>query len=108
MPSKTGFAYIFIVVERLLRVRPALVHLIWAEERDALDDHDSPKARTFRRNVMNESWWIEIEALVKTLNPVYTILRITDMEGSTLGLLYEYMDKIGESLNRNAYLTRDK
>ncbi|KAI5084723.1 hypothetical protein GOP47_0000892 [Adiantum capillus-veneris] len=44
----------------------------------------------------------------KSLNPIYTVLRITDMEGSTLGLLYEYMDKIGEALNRNASLPSEK
>ena len=56
----------------------------------------------------NETWWGEAAALVKSLNPIYTVLRITDMEGSTQGLLYEYMDKIGEALNRNVYLPPDK
>ena len=45
---------------------------------------------------------------MKSLNPIYMVLHSTDMEGSTLGLLYEYMDKIGEALNRNVYLPWDK
>ena len=51
---------------------------------------------------------MEAEALVKSLTPLYTVLRITDMEGSTIGLLYEYMDKIGEALDNNWFLPAEK
>lgn len=98
-PAATRFAYMFIVLERLLRVRRDLVRTIYSNEWLEWDEKDSPKAKTFVCNVMKEQWWTEVEGLIKTLNPIYTVLRITDMEGSTLGLLYEYMDKIGEALN---------
>lgn len=107
-PSATRFAYMFIVLERLVRVRPNLIRTIACQDWLSWSDNDTPKALAFRRNILDESWWLEAEALVKTLNPFYTVLRITDMEGSTLGLLYEYMDKIGEALNRNTYMSVDK
>ena len=107
-PSATRFAYMFIVLERLIRVRPNLIRTIACQEWLTWNDRELPKALEFRRNVLNENWWVEAEALVKTLTPIYTVLRITDMEGSTLGLLYEYMDKIGEALLRNSYLSQDK
>ncbi|KAH7293403.1 hypothetical protein KP509_28G024800 [Ceratopteris richardii] len=91
-PSATQFAYMFIVLERLIRVRPNLIRTISSEE----------------RNILDEDWWLSAEALVKTLQPIYIVLRITDMQGSTLGLLYEYMDKIGESLSKNTYLAPEK
>ena len=107
-PSATRFAYMFIVLERLLRVRPSLIHTIACQEWLAWSDKDTLKAITFRFNVLNESWWQEVEALVKILTPFYIVLHITDMEGSTLGLLYEYMDQIGEALLQNSYLSQNK
>ena len=107
-PSATRFAYMFIVLERLIRVHSSLIRTIACQEWLAWSDKDTPKATTFRLNVLNESWWQEAEALVKSLTPFYTVLRITDMEGSTLGLLYEYMDKIGEALLQNSYLSQNK
>ena len=98
----------FIVLERLIRVRPNLIRTINCEEWLAWDDISTPKFLAFRRNVFNETWWAEAEALVKSLTPIYTVLRITDMEGSTLGLLYEYMDKIGEALKNNVYLKLER
>ena len=66
--------------------------------------HREAKFRTFARTVMEDAWWHETEALVKSIKPIYSVLRITDMEGSTMGLLYEFMDKIGESLDGNTFL----
>ena len=108
MPSATRFAYMFIVVERLLRVRRDLIRTIYSDQWLAWNEKDTPKARAFIQKVMNETWWEDAEALVKTLNPIYTVLRITDMESSTLGLLYEYMDRIGEALNNNTHLSAAK
>ena len=89
-------------------MRPNLIRTINCDEWLAWDDIRKPLFQEFRRNVFNETWWSDAEAMVKSLSPIYTVLRITDMEGSTLGLLYEYMDKIGEALNRNTYLPSDK
>ena len=107
-PSGKRFAYMFIVLERLLLVHPSLIRFVACQKWLAWNDKDSPKVVQFRLNVFNESWWVEAEALVKTLSPVYAVLRITDTEGCTLGLLYEYMDKFGEAFNHNGYLPRDK
>ena len=107
-PAATRFAYMFIVLERLLRVRRELVRTVYSNEWLEWDERESPKARAFVHNVMREEWWEEVEGLLQTLNPIYTVLRITDMEGSTIGLLYEYMDKIGEALNKQDYLRAEK
>ena len=69
-----------------------------------MPEHREAKFRTFARTVMDEAWWQEKEALVKSIKPIYYVLCITDMEGSTMGLLYEFMDRIGESLDGNTFL----
>ncbi|KAH7278565.1 hypothetical protein KP509_38G046800 [Ceratopteris richardii] len=89
-------AYMFIVLERLIRTRPNLIRTISSEEWVRWDKSTTPKFIEFRRNILDEDWWLSAKESVKPLQPIYIVLRITDMQGSTLGLLYEYMDKIGE------------
>ena len=36
-------------------------------------------------------FWTEVEAIVKAVTPIYKVLRMTDMEGFTLGLLTHFM-----------------
>lgn len=107
-PSTTRFAYMYIVLERLVRVCRGLMRTVVSREWVNMPEHREAKYRTFARTVMDEAWWQEAEALVKTIKPIYSVLRITDMEGSTMGLLYEFMDRIGESFERNAFLPRSQ
>lgn len=107
-PSKTRFAYMFVVLERVVRVRLGLSRTVMSREWERWDDKNTPKALAFTRMVLKESWWQQAEVLVKVMNPLYSVLRLTDMEGSTIGLLYEFMDKIGESLNTCTTLSDDK
>ncbi|KAJ7536832.1 hypothetical protein O6H91_12G083900 [Diphasiastrum complanatum] len=43
-------------------------------------------------------FWDEARSIVVGLQPIYTVLRLTNREGCTLGLLYEFMDKLSEQL----------
>ena len=98
----------FIVVERLVRVRKGLMRTVVSREWSNLDEHQHAKYMAFASNVMDEAWWQEAEAFVKSIKPIYSVLRITDMEGSTMGLLYEYMDRIGEAFEKNTFLSRSR
>lgn len=98
-PSQTRFAYMFIVLERLVRVRHGLLRTVVCREWQAWEDRNDSKSLGFARIVMRDAYWDEASGLIKALQPIYSVLRLTDMEGSTIGLLYEFMDKIGESLN---------
>ncbi|KAH7423634.1 hypothetical protein KP509_12G065100 [Ceratopteris richardii] len=107
-PAKTRFAYMCIVMERLLRVRQALMQTVVSTEWTAWDGHTTPRADFVRITCLSDSFWRDVEALVRAIHPLYSVLRIVDMEGSTLGLVYEFMDRVGESLSRCPHLTLDR
>ena len=107
-PSSTRFAYMFIVVERLVRVRQGLMRTIVSREWLAMHDHTKPHYRAFARMAMDETWFLDAEAFARSIKPIYSVLRITDMEGSIMGLLSEYMDKIAEAFDNNVFLSRSK
>ncbi|KAH7290001.1 hypothetical protein KP509_30G027900 [Ceratopteris richardii] len=107
-PAKTRFAYMCIVMERLLRVRQALMQTVVSTEWTAWDGHTTPRADFVRITCLSDSFWRDVEALVRAIHPLYSVFRIVDMEGSTLGLVYEFMDRVGESLSRCPHLTLDR
>lgn len=99
-PAATRFAYHFIVLERLLRVRPALRQMAASPEFTQWHRSSEPTGLRFQRIVFGDDFWRQAEQLVEVLGPVYHVLRLVDREGSTLGLIYEFMDRIGETLQR--------
>lgn len=99
-PAATQFAYHFIVLERLLRVRPALRQMAASPEFTQWHRSSEPTGLRFQRIVFGDDFWRQAEQLVEVLGPVYHVLRLVDREGSTLGLIYEFMDRIGETLQR--------
>ncbi|KAH7282851.1 hypothetical protein KP509_35G050100 [Ceratopteris richardii] len=96
-PAFTRFCYIFIVLDRVLRVRKGLLRTVVAEEWYQIPEarDGDPLFMRFSSLVMGEdAFWSKAEVLIAALQPVYSVLRITDMEGSTLGLVYEYVSRI--------------
>jgi hypothetical protein len=48
--------------------------------------------------VLVNSVWSNVENIVKDLQPFYIVFHLVDKEGSTMGLLYEFMLKVGDML----------
>ncbi|KAH7297215.1 hypothetical protein KP509_26G059300 [Ceratopteris richardii] len=97
-----------IVLERLLRVRLGLMRTVVSREWSDLHDIGTPKFISFSRMVMDDAWWTEADIFIKSIRPIYSVLRLTDMEGSTIGLLYGFMDRIDESFQKNTVLSSDR
>lgn len=81
-PSSTRFAYMWILLERLYNVKSTLrqtvVSTMW-------DESGSEEAKDMQRQCLNEEFWVRVRTLVM---PFYRVLRMTDMEGATLGLIH--------------------
>ena len=90
-PSSTRFAYLWLLLERLydvkLALRQTVVSTMWTEwEESSLDS-----SKEMQRLIFNEEFWERIRAIVIMITPLYRVLRMTDMEGATLGLLVHFM-----------------
>lgn len=95
---RSRFGFIFIVLERLVKVHDGLRQMVvlqpWRQWRHSRE----PKAQRFERIVLASPFWDDARAIIIALQPLYTVLRLTDREGCTLGLLYEFMDRLGEQI----------
>lgn len=94
-PSKTRFATMWIFLERLYEVQEKLQMIVisnkfkgWMEgETRAVSD----QAKAIQRLCLRESFWKDMKGIVVVVTPLYKVLRMTDKEGATLGLLYHFM-----------------
>jgi hypothetical protein len=64
----------------------------------AWQDSRTHEAREFKNLVLVTSFWSNAENIAKDLQPLYTIFCLVDKEGSIMGLLYEFMLKVGDML----------
>ncbi|KAI5082086.1 hypothetical protein GOP47_0001829 [Adiantum capillus-veneris] len=55
-------------------------------------------------NVIQEEFWQEVKGLAMVVLPLYKVLRMTDMEGSTIGLLYHFMEEAYKEIERSTIL----
>jgi hypothetical protein len=107
-PAKTRFSYLFIVLARLVEVKPELRRMIVSPEWMEWEGSREPKAKVIESYIFNPSFWHDVESLVGAIKPIVTVLRLMDREGSTMGLLYEMMDRLGESLRTCTCLSAER
>ena len=89
-PSSTRFAYMWIMLERLYEVRTFLRQTVVSTAWGEWDEHDTEEAKAMQRRCLHEGFWSRVRAIVIVMTPFYRVLRMTDCEGSTMGLLVHF------------------
>lgn len=102
-PAPTRFAFDLVVIDRLIRCRPQLRQMVAGDRWAASSFAQTPDGIYFATTVFGDEFWRGAEQLATFLRPFYIVLRLVDSEGSTLGLLYELMDRIGQFLQTPVY-----
>ncbi|KAJ7541074.1 hypothetical protein O6H91_10G044700 [Diphasiastrum complanatum] len=93
-PARTRFAFKFIMLERLHKLKGDLRRMVTSAEFTAMDLSTTPEGLAFHEILFMEPFWVDVQQLMDV------VLRLVDREGCTMGLIYEFMDRIGESLQR--------
>jgi len=92
-PAKTRFAYMWLVLDRLHKVHADLRRCVVSELWYEWNDSSLAESQQVQRSCLDVDFWQNVEALVRAMRPLFILLRVTDMEGCTLGLVYHYMTK---------------
>ena len=61
-----------------------------------------------QRQILNEEFWVRVRAIVIAVTPFYRTLRMTDMEGATMGLLVHFMREARKELEACTLLTLEE
>jgi hypothetical protein len=96
--SPTYFAMMFLVLEWSVKVHRTLRQMVVSNAWFEWIDSRTQEARDFETYVLSHDFWKNAQAIVTDLQPFYIVLRLVDKEGCTIGLLYEFLNKIGETL----------
>jgi hypothetical protein len=108
--SSTRFAMMFLVLKWLVKVHRTLRQMVVSNAWSKSTNSRTQEARDFETYVFSHDFWKNAQATIMDLQPFYTILHLVDKEGCTIGLLYEFLNKIGEALyvgNLSAYQLLD-
>ena len=97
-PSATRFGYILIVLERLARVWRALEQTVVSNYWEDWNDSKKPDAVKVKSIVQDNSTLPSIMIVISIMRLLFSTLRLTDREGSTMGLLYEFMRRARDTL----------
>jgi hypothetical protein len=88
----------FIVLEICLQVYPTFGKMVVCDVWQAWQHSRTFEARKFKNIVLVNSFWNNAVNIAKDLQPFYIVFCLPYQEGSTMGLLYEFMLKVGDML----------
>jgi len=96
--SSIHFATMFLVLEQLVKVHKTLGQMVVSNAWFEWTNSRTQEARDFETYVFSHDFWKNAQAIVTNLQPFYIVLHLVDKEGCTIGLLYEFLNKNGETL----------
>ena len=107
-PSAIQFVAMWLLLECLYDVQNKLQKTMvsdefkaWLEEETIASQQD---AKVIQRLWLNEEFWQEVKGIVVVVLSLYKVLRKTDMEGATLGLLFHIMEDAFEEIEKTTIL----
>ncbi|KAI5084420.1 hypothetical protein GOP47_0000589 [Adiantum capillus-veneris] len=107
-PSATRFAAMWLLLERLYDVQNKIQKTMvsdeckeWMNGESAASQQD---VKAIQRLCLREEFWQEIKGLVVVILPLYKALRMTDMEGATIGLLWHFMEEAYKEIEKSTIL----
>ncbi|MCO5569980.1 hypothetical protein L7F22_023694 [Adiantum nelumboides] len=98
----------WLLLERLYDVQNKLQKTVVSDEfKEWLEGETTTsqqEAKAIQRLCLKEEFWQEVKGLVIAILPLYKVLRMTDMEGSTIGLLHHFMEEASKEIEASTIL----
>ena len=103
-PATTRFASMWLLLERLYDVHMDLQRTVVSNAWREWDEHDTIEGNAVQRQCLNNDYWRRVKVIVIAITPLYRVLRMTDMEGATIGLLTHFMREARVEISSCTYL----
>ncbi|KAH7437245.1 hypothetical protein KP509_05G061800 [Ceratopteris richardii] len=107
-PATTRFAYMWIVLSRLLEVRIPLRQTVVSPLWNDWDESSLEESKSMQRLCLDEEFWENVKAVLNILTPIYRVLRMTDCESATLGLLIHMMRRAIDDIRAATLVTTEQ
>ncbi|KAH7446212.1 hypothetical protein KP509_01G045500, partial [Ceratopteris richardii] len=107
-PSKTRFAYTYLVFDRFSRLKNQLRTTVVDTQWELMAVAHTDAAQNVHLTLLDDQFWQQIDQISHTLRPLWKLFRLTDTEGSTLGLLYSMFHEMRASIQMCTYISDDR
>ncbi|XLR23020.1 hypothetical protein S83_050920, partial [Arachis hypogaea] len=68
--------------------------MVISEKWSSYKEDNIGKAEFVTENILSKNWWQKIDYILAFTNPIYDVLRSTDMDAPTLHLVHEMWDSM--------------
>ncbi|XP_028101048.1 uncharacterized protein LOC114300362 [Camellia sinensis] len=92
--KKTRFGHHFIVLQRLVKVRPALLSMALSKQWENLRKNTSSPHQhdIVHQTIMDDDFWRKAKTVLTITKHIYKMLRFSDSDKAVIGEVYELMD----------------
>ena len=92
----------------LVKCKDGLRRMVVDQEWLDWSESTSPAAVNAQDIIYNTTFWADADAIQVALFPIVSVLRLCDSEGSTMGLLYEFMDRLKRAIHDCSVLAPER
>lgn len=92
--GKTPFISYIMTLQSMLELEDSLSMMVLSPEWRGVTESKIPLSNAIAEIIQNSEFWDRAKEVVSALEPLMTVLRLVDSEGSTAGYLYEAMERV--------------
>uniref|UniRef100_A0A5K0ZHH5 BED-type domain-containing protein n=2 Tax=Nymphaea colorata TaxID=210225 RepID=A0A5K0ZHH5_9MAGN len=97
-PGATRFASHFICLHSILKQEENLRFMVASNDWRLVEEVEKDHARDITHLIQNEDFWNMGKEIIMFVEPLVKVLKMVDGEGSTMGYLYEALDRAKEAI----------
>ncbi|PKA49076.1 hypothetical protein AXF42_Ash010760 [Apostasia shenzhenica] len=87
--ADTRFASVIVMLKRFKKIKQGLVSMIVCDKWSLYREDDVERARFIKEKILDDIWWDKVNYIFDFTEPIYDMLRATDIDVSCLHLIYD-------------------
>ncbi|KAF9610071.1 hypothetical protein IFM89_019911, partial [Coptis chinensis] len=99
-PCKTTFDSYFLMLQSLLDFKDSLRTIVASPEWSSMNESKTSKANNIVQMIQSLDFWSQGKEVISALEPLISVLRLVEGEGSTAGYLYEALERVRVELKQ--------
>ena len=98
--APTRFASTIVMVKRFTSLKKGLQEMVISDEWSSYKEDDVAKAQSVKEFLLDDNWWMKVDYVLAFTAHIYDVLRKTDIDMTTLHLVYEMWDSMIEKVRK--------
>ncbi|XP_050387765.1 uncharacterized protein LOC126804047 [Argentina anserina] len=101
--ASTRFASTLVMFKRFKKIKAGLQHMVISNKWDDYKEDDVRKAAAVKQKILDEMFWDELDYVISFTEPIYSMIRRSDTDKSSLHLVYEWWEDMIQNVKKAIY-----